>query len=101
MKSSVLDFLNKYGLNPDLIDMQAATDEFVRQMESGNSGDIKSLLMIPTYIGVQSEVPKNEPIIVMDAGGTNFRIATVTFNNSGKPVMFLIYQRLKWMKMVK
>lgn len=87
MKSSVLDFLNKYGLNPDLIDMQAATDEFVRQMESGNSGDIKSLLMIPTYIGVQSEVPKNEPIIVMDAGGTNFRIATVIFDNSGKPVI--------------
>ncbi len=84
MNSNVCNFLKKHGMHYEDIDMRALTDEFVAQMRSGNAGDVKSLMMIPTYVHLDGDVPLNEPIIVMDAGGTNFRIAAVTFDAEGK-----------------
>ena len=43
--------------------------------------------MLPTYIETDKPVPLNKPVIAMDAGGTNFRVATVYFDNDGKPVI--------------
>lgn len=84
MKQLVTDFLNKYHMHFDEVDLDKATAEFAAQMQSGNDGDIKSMLMIPTYVGIDGEVPKNKPVIVLDAGGTNFRAAVVTFPDNGK-----------------
>lgn len=39
--------------------------------------------MIPTYLSDAGEIPKGEPVVVIDAGGTNFRCALVSFTDEG------------------
>lgn len=85
MKRKVADFLTKYNMHYGAVDLERSTREFAAQMQSGNDGDIKSMLMIPTYVGIDGEVPKNKPVIVLDAGGTNFRTAVVKFADDGTP----------------
>jgi hexokinase len=51
--------------------------------------------MIPTYIEVEREIPVEEPVVVLDAGGTNFRVASVHFNGEGRPVI----ERFRLLKM--
>ena len=41
--------------------------------------------MIPTWDLPPAESPKNESVIVIDAGGTNFRSCLVTFDAEGNP----------------
>ena len=41
--------------------------------------------MLPTYIETERELPRNKPVVVMDAGGTNFRVATILFGRDGVP----------------
>ncbi len=43
--------------------------------------------MIPTYIEPVVEVERNKKVLVLDAGGTNFRVATVYFDYEFKPVI--------------
>jgi hexokinase len=54
-------------------------------MEKGLSGQASCLAMIPSYIHVPSNAPKNENIIVIDAGGTNFRTALIRFDHESNP----------------
>lgn len=93
MKEKVDEFLKKYGMHYDNIDLNQCCDEFIAEMELGLSGEKSSLKMLPTYISTEGEVPINEPIIVMDAGGTNFRVATVYLDENKNPVIenFNIY----------
>jgi hexokinase len=39
--------------------------------------------MIPTYIGFKKGLYPEEPVIALDAGGTNLRSAIISFNKSG------------------
>jgi hexokinase len=43
--------------------------------------------MIPTYIETDEPLPQNEQVIVIDAGGTNFRAAVVHFDDNNKAVI--------------
>ena len=52
-------------------------------MERGLAGEKSSLAMLPTYIETERKIPLNKPVIVMDAGGTNFRVATISFDKDG------------------
>jgi len=61
------------------IDMDACCDTFIQEMQSGLAGKKSSLAMIPTYIEVGRDIPVGKPVIVLDAGGSNFRVATVYF----------------------
>ena len=77
-------FLSKWGIEAASIDMKALLATFLSEMESGlekESGS--SLKMIPTYTEVVSGLAKGEPVIVLDAGGTNFRTCLVTFDEQG------------------
>ena len=56
---------------------------FLSEMDKGLAGRKSSLAMLPTYIDIERELPRDKPVIVMDAGGTNFRVATVTFAPDG------------------
>lgn len=49
------------------------------EMERGLAGLGGSLQMIPTYLSGHGRIPQNEPVAVIDAGGTNYRRALVTF----------------------
>ena len=69
------------------IDMDKLSDIFIEEMHRGLAGRDSSLAMIPTYIEVGRRIPADECVIVLDAGGTNFRVAAVHFDQSGKPVI--------------
>ena len=53
------------------------------EMERGLAGEVCSLPMIPTYLSDDGAIPRNRPVVVIDAGGTNFRKALITFDDSG------------------
>ena len=74
------EFLKKYGLRAEDVDEKKVLSFFKDQMDKGLEGSESSLRMIPTYSEAQNEIPDGESVIVMDAGGTNFRTCLVTFN---------------------
>ncbi|UCG49162.1 MAG: hypothetical protein JSU94_05135 [Phycisphaerales bacterium] len=83
-KGKVRDFLKNKGMDPADIDIDRTCRLFLDEMDKGLAGRKSSLAMLPTYIETESRIPRNTPVIVMDAGGTNFRVATVAFGNGGK-----------------
>jgi hexokinase len=83
VKAKVTDFLNKNEMNPANIDMEKMCQIFLKEMEKGLAAETSSLAMLPTYIEIERQIPLNMPVIVMDAGGTNFRVATVSFDQDG------------------
>jgi hexokinase len=69
------------------VDIDANVNAFLKEMERGLAGKKSTLDMIPTYIDVVADVPANKRVIVADAGGTNFRVATVYFDKDKKTVI--------------
>jgi hexokinase len=74
-------------MDPLDVDFDDCIKQFIGQMEAGLAGEDSSLEMIPTFIEVDNTVPTNTPMIVGDAGGTNFRVASVSFDAQNKPVI--------------
>lgn len=78
-------FLIRWGVSPSSIDMGQLLSQFKDEMEKGLEEDGKSSLqMIPTYTKVVDKVKKGQSVIVLDAGGTNFRTCLVSFDEQGK-----------------
>lgn len=86
-RQTVDAFMKKYHMNFESIDLEQNCKAFIEAMENGLDGKKSSLAMIPTYITMESDIPVDEPVIVMDAGGTNFRVAVVYFDREKKPVI--------------
>ncbi|MDR3120191.1 MAG: hexokinase, partial [Clostridiales bacterium] len=80
--SAVNDFLKKYGMFPGDIDPEAICADFESEMDRGLSSYQSggSLMMLPTFIKIEDTIPVAEPVIVIDAGGTNLRTALVHFD---------------------
>jgi hexokinase len=87
VKQKVDCFFKKYEMDSASVNLKKNCQSFIEEMELGLDSKDSSLKMIPTYISIEKEVPVNESIIVMDAGGTNFRVAVVHFDESKKPVI--------------
>lgn len=81
---SVETFLNEYNLKGESVDIGKTVNDFLSEMEGGLGSGESSLRMIPTYIEADNEFLIEVPVVAIDAGGTNFRVATVKFNSSGK-----------------
>jgi hexokinase len=81
--SSAKDFLNRYGMNPELVDPGVYSRLIAEDMMRGLEGKKSFMPMIPTYLSNSGNVPKNKPVVVIDAGGTNFRCALLTFTDQG------------------
>lgn len=80
----VEEFLKAYGMSPSFTDVDACARAFQRDMERGLQGAKDAwMMMLPTYLSLEGEVPEEEPTIVIDAGGTNFRIGLVTVHPEG------------------
>ena len=60
------------------LDRQALLADFLSEMEKGLKGEKSSLMMIPTFVGVDGKIPEGSSAMVLDAGGTNFRGAIVS-----------------------
>jgi len=80
------DFLCRHGMSPDQVDVAAVCQRFYDDMTSGLAGQPASMLMLPTYLTHEGELPKNLPVAVIDAGGTNARVARVVMTASGPVV---------------
>ena len=73
------EFLKSHGMEPERIKPAECALRFLGAMEKGLRGEVDGLPMLPTYLRAEGEVPQGVPTAVIDAGGTNFRRAMVTF----------------------
>ena len=71
------------------------TDDFISEMKNGLEGKEGSLMMIPTYISADGKIKPNEPVVAIDAGGTNFRAVKMSFDEK----MNLVTENLQQRKM--
>jgi hexokinase len=81
--NTVQNFLAGYKLRAEDIDMDSLVGSFTSEMEKGLNGEDSSLRMIATYIEADNEFLIDTPVLAIDAGGTNFRAALVTFKTDG------------------
>lgn len=84
--NSIKSFCEKYGLRPDMYTLRKGTERFISEMEAGLNGT-GSLKMIPAYIDPSLPPDFSQKVIVIDAGGTNLRIALVSFTEDARPVI--------------
>lgn len=87
MKQQAKDFLIKYGMHYSTLDLKKECRTFIEEMNKGLQDDTSSLAMIPTYLSVSDNVTTQMPAMVIDAGGTNFRVGSVTFNEALEPTI--------------
>ncbi len=85
-RAKVDAFLRRYDMLPTR-DLTADCQAFVTQMQAGLTNEPATLKMLCTYISADRAIPLQEPVIVMDAGGTNFRVALVHFDEQHQPVI--------------
>lgn len=85
------NFLKSHKMTAADINMQELVGIFLDEMEKGLEGKESTLRMIPTYIETEGELVANQPVIAIDAGGTNFRTAIVYFDDN----MNLITEKLE------
>lgn len=85
IRDRIQQFLKDNGMYYEDIDMEACCNIFIQEMQAGLAGKDSSLAMIPTYIEVGRDIPAGKRVIVLDAGGTNFRVATVYFGDPRQP----------------
>lgn len=78
------DFLNKYEMSVDNIDIDESLKKLDIASIKGLSGvgGIKDypIPMIPTYLNPDITLKKNEKVIVVDAGGTNLRVGVAKYD---------------------
>ena len=87
LSTKVDDLLRRYGMEPERVDVDQCAHAFQRDMELGLKGDCAAhMMMLPTYLTATGELPLDESVVVVDAGGTNFRVALVTMRESGPQV---------------
>ncbi|MBM3701902.1 MAG: hexokinase [Actinobacteria bacterium] len=87
LKKSVDEFLFKHNMHVKNIDIEKYVMYFLDEMQKGLVNEPSSLKMFPTFIKFERKVLINKPVIVLDAGGTNFRKAVVHFNSDFMPVI--------------
>src|SRR5208282_1001463 len=85
--SPVERFLARNRVITERLELGKYCRAFLEEMSRGLQGRPSTLPMIPTYIETAREVPRGERVIALDAGGTNFRAAVVSFDASGTPVI--------------
>jgi len=81
------EFLKSYGMHYESIDIEKEISIFIEEMNRGLKGEPSTLKMLCTYLSSEGQIPIGEPVIVIDAGGTNFRVAVVSFDKNKKPVI--------------
>jgi hexokinase len=85
--TKVKKFLGNMNMFHEQVDMEKAYQHFIDDMNQGLNGEESSLQMIPTFIESNNEIPVNKKVIVLDDGGTNFRIALIHFDEEKKVVI--------------
>ncbi len=81
------EFMQGHCMHPAAIDLKTGVADFLREMEEGLNGRRGGLEMIPTYLQAAGELAPNRPVIAVDAGGTNVRVALVSFDEQHRPAI--------------
>lgn len=87
MVDKVRSFLTRNNLLAEQIDEENLLSFFMSEMDRGLAGQDSSLAMIPTYVQEVDHVAAGEKVIVLDAGGTNFRTCLISFDEEGRSVI--------------
>lgn len=77
------EFLAKHRMGYDTIVLENEIDEYIDEMKKGLCGEPSSLLMLPSFLALQNDVQREKPVLCVDAGGTNLRIAVAKFLSDG------------------
>ncbi len=85
VKRAAEEFLARYSLDASSVDIEKNCDMFMKEMSLGLEGDFSSLKMIPTYTTADGSIQPGEKVVILDMGGTNFRVALVTFGDDLSP----------------
>lgn len=83
---NMTEFCKKHGLCLTVEQMEQGTKDFIAEMDRGLAGT-GSLKMLPAYIDPSVQPDFSQKVIVIDAGGTNLRIALVSLADAKKPVI--------------
>jgi hexokinase len=86
-------FLKAHKVSAAELDLQSLTDDFISEMKKGLEGKSGSLLMLPTYLGAEGKIKPNQPVVAIDAGGTNFRAVKMSFDDKLNLVTENLQQR--------
>lgn len=81
----VKNFLKKHGFDLSSLDLEALLASFASEMDAGLNGAASSLAMIPSFLTTEGKIPVGRSVAVIDAGGTNLRVCTVSFDAAGRP----------------
>ena len=84
MNQAVAAFLGRHNF-PVHQDINSVVDALLYDMDAGLSGRPAGQDMIRTFCNPPEKNAAGESVIVIDAGGTDFRSCLVTFDSLGKP----------------
>lgn len=90
-----LEFVKKHGMEYRDIQIGELLDTYLEEMQRGLDGEGGSLLMLPSYVNTAGSVQRGSPVVAVDAGGTNLRIALIEFDVSGECVFLSEIKKLK------
>ncbi len=77
------EFMVRHGMNADRVELDTYSKALYEAMQSGLREKQDTVPMIPTYLRGEKQVPRDRKVAVIDAGGTNFRTALVSFTREG------------------
>lgn len=85
MTDSVANFLNRQGFALERNELKAVSEVFAREADLALRGEVSSLQMIDSHLalGRAGGSPSPAPVIVVDAGGTNLRVASLRLTEKG------------------
>jgi hexokinase len=87
IKKPITDFLRRHNLDTTALDLEWLLNTFLVEMDRGLKGEPSSLPMIPTFIPGDHPLPRERRVVVLDAGGTNLRLAAVSFDAASRPTI--------------
>ena len=85
MKDKIAAFLSSH--NFAVQDVDTVTQALLFDMEEGLCGRPSGQDMIKTYLSPPDKTSSGKDVIVIDAGGTNFRSCLVSFDKAGIPAI--------------
>ena len=78
------EFIQRHKMDYRDIHIDSLLENYLEEMQRGLDGGESSLLMLPSYVNTSGVVQQERPVVAVDAGGTNLRIALIEFNGKGE-----------------
>lgn len=92
-KMTPKEFLRQHDMLYEQQTFEALTDAYIAEIRAGLRGEESTLMMLPSFLHAGTAPRTGESVLVLDAGGTNFRAGRIRFDGSGKPVVEALEKR--------